>query len=84
MVIPGDSVERRIVIEYGRQYCYLYVTDGAGEVLDDESFRQPYRLERKESVEEAMECYAVAYDWLNDTINWPTAGIGGADDTPEI
>jgi translation elongation factor P/translation initiation factor 5A len=53
MVRPADSVERRIVVEYGRQYAYLYVTDGEGKVLDDESFKQPYRLERKESHEEA-------------------------------
>ena len=49
MVRPADSVERRIVVEYGRQYAYLYVTDGDSKVLDDESFKQPYRLERKES-----------------------------------
>lgn len=80
----ADAVERRIVVEYGRQYAYVYVTDGDGKVLDDESFKQPYRLERKESHEEAKECYAVLYDWLNDTINYPTAGLGEADDTPEV
>lgn len=84
MVRPADAVERRIVVEYGRQYAYVYVTDGDGKVLDDESFKQPYRLERKESHEEAKECYAVLYDWLNDTINYPTAGLGEADDTPEV
>jgi hypothetical protein len=84
MVRPADSVERRIVVEYGRQYAYLYVTDGDSKVLDDESFKQPYRLERKESHEEARDCYDVLYDLLNDTINYPTAGLGGESDTPEV
>ena len=84
MVRPADSVERRIVGEYGLQYAYLYVTDGYSKVLDDESFKQPYRLERKESHEEAKDAYDVLYDLLNDTINYPTAGLGGESDTPEV
>lgn len=84
MVRPADAVERRIVIEYGRQYCYCYITDGDGKVIDDESFKQPYRLERKESHEEAKDCYDAIYDWLNDSINYPTAGLGDEDDKPEV
>ena len=84
MVRPADSVERRIVVEYGRQYAYVYFTDGNGRVLDDESFKQPYRMERKEAHEEAKDCYDVLYDWMNDTINYPTAGLGEADDRPEV
>ena len=84
MVRPADSVERRIVVEYGRQYAYLYLTDGNGRVIDDESFKQPYRLERKESHEEAKDAYDVIFDWMNDTINYPTAGLGEADDRPDV
>lgn len=47
MRIP-DYVERRIVVEFGLHYVYLYITDGAGKLSDEESFKQPYRLERKE------------------------------------
>ena len=71
-----DYVERRIVVEFGLQYVYVYITAGSGKLLDEESFKQPYRLERKESHEEAKEVYDLLYDSLNDTINWPTAGDG--------
>jgi hypothetical protein len=78
-----DYVERRIVVEFGLQYVYLYMTDGAGKLLDEESFKQPYRLDRKECHEEAGDAHAVLYDWLNDAINYPTAGLGGDRDKPE-
>lgn len=84
MVREPDSIERRIVIEYGRVYAYLLITDADGKPLDEEVFRQPYRLERREAQEEAKDAYDVIYDWLNETINYPTAGLGGQDATPEV
>jgi len=78
-----DYVERRIVVEYGLHYVYIYLTDGVGKLLDEECFKQPYRLERKESHEEALETYDLLYDSLNDTINFPTAGDDGSGGTPE-
>jgi hypothetical protein len=53
---------------------YIYIADQNGKVISDESFRQPYRLERSESADEAQETFDLLYDHLNDTINWPTAG----------
>lgn len=78
-----DYVERRIVVEYGRQYAYVYITDGNGKLIDEESFKQPFLMDRKEVHEEAKDAYDAIYDWLNDTINFPTAGSEGADGTPE-
>lgn len=78
-----DHIQRRIVIEYGLRYVYLYMVDGAGKVVDDESFRQPYRLERQECYEEAKDIYDLLYDSLNDTINFPTAGNDDAGGKPE-
>lgn len=74
-----DYVERRIVIEFGRRYAYAYITDGAGKLIDEEPFRQPYRLEKQEANEEARDLWDVVYDHLNDTINWPSAS---SDDEP--
>lgn len=71
-----DEVVRRIVAEYGQLYVYLYVTDGNGKVLEDDRFTQPYRLDRKDSIEEAKEFFDRAYDWVNETINWPSASDG--------
>ena len=79
-----DYVERRIVVEFGLQYAYLYITDGNGKLSDEESFKQPYRLERKECQEEARDVYDLLYDSLNETINFPTAGSGGGDGKPEV
>jgi hypothetical protein len=72
--MAADDVYRRVVVEYGLQYVYVYLADQNGKVLSDESFRQPYRLERSESADEARETFDLLYDHLNDTINWPTAG----------
>lgn len=84
MVMFSDAVERRIVIEYGRKYAVVSIADRDGKVIDQEAFTQPYVLERKESHEEAKDAYDAIYDWLNETINYPTAGLGEADDRPEV
>jgi hypothetical protein len=78
-----DYVERRIVVEFGLQYAYLYVTDGAGKLRDEESFKQPYRLERKECHDEANDVYSMIYDSLNELINFPTASSGDESGKPE-
>lgn len=70
----ADDVYRRVVVEYGLQYVYVYLADQNGRVLSDEVFRQPYRMERSEAAEEAKDCFDVVYDMLNETINFPTAG----------
>lgn len=72
--MPTDDVYRRVVVEFGLQYVYVYLADQKGKVLEDESFKQPYCLERKESAEEAKELFAAIYDLLNESINFPTAG----------
>ena len=64
-----DTVQRRIVVEYGHWYAYVYMTDASGKVLEDESFRQPFRLERKDIGDESEDCYRNIWDWLNETVN---------------
>lgn len=71
-----DEVVRRIVCEYGQRYVYLYVTDGNGKVLEDDRFTQPYRLDRRDAIDEAKEFFDRAYDWANETINYPSASDG--------
>ena len=67
--MPADDVYRRVVVEYGLQYVYVYLADQTGKVILDESFKQPYRLERKEAAEESREMWDFIYDMLNETIN---------------
>ena len=80
-----DYVERRIIIEYGRQYAYVYMTTGEGKMIPgrEESFKQPFKMDLKETRDEAEDAWHIIYDWMNDTINFPTAGNGGADGKPE-
>jgi hypothetical protein len=82
MKVP-DYVERRIVVEIGRQYAYVYMTDGNGKLLPDreESFKQPYRMDRQEAASDAVDLWDVVYDHLNDTINFPLPEAG--DDGPD-
>lgn len=64
-----EDVLRRIVIEYGQLYAYIYLTDGSGKLLDEEVFKQPFRLDRKDAFEEAKDAYDAAYDWINEIVN---------------
>jgi hypothetical protein len=80
-----DYVERRIVVEFGRQYAYVYMTTGDGKLIPDreESFKQPYLMERKEAHDDADDLWQMVYDMLNDTINFPTEGDDDGDGRPE-
>lgn len=78
-----EDVLRRIVIEYGQQYAYIYMTDGSGKLLDEEVFKQPFRLERREAFEEAKDCYDASYDWCNETINVTPPLQDSDDGTPD-
>lgn len=65
-----EAVLRRIVVEYGRNYAYVYTTDGNGKVLDEEAFKQPFPLAQREVAEEAKDCWDNIYQWLQDTVLW--------------
>lgn len=75
-----EDVLRRIVVEYGQQYAYCYITDGNGKLLDEEVFKQPFKLDRKDAFDEANDAYDTVYDWLNETINVVPPLQGGAGD----
>lgn len=70
MTAEKDYVFRRIVIEYGRLYAYVYITDQDGKVLEEESFKQPFRLDFKDVKEESKDCFDSVYQHLQDTILW--------------
>lgn len=78
-----EDVLRRIVIEYGQQYVYLYITDGNGKLLDEEVFKQAFKLDRKDAFEEAKDAYDNAFDWLNEVVNITPPLQGGHDEEAE-
>ena len=71
MQTPKDKedVVRRIVVEYGQVCAYCYMTDGNGRLLEEEVFKQPFKLDRKEVHNEAQDCYSQLFDLLNESIN---------------
>lgn len=68
-----DYVERRIIVEYGRRYVYLTLADADGKILAnrEEVFTQPFLLDRKDSWEEADDCWQAVYQWLSDVVVFP-------------
>ena len=80
MAAEKDSVHRQIVIQYGQHYAYITIQDRNGRILEEEAFRQPFRLEFKDVAEEAGECFQYVYQHLQDTILWYATA---RDDPPE-
>lgn len=75
MSTEREPVLRRIVVEYGRQYAYLMFTDPNGRVIDEEVWKQPFRLDTRDALEEAKDAYDLMYSHLQDTVLW-TASDG--------
>ena len=78
-----DHIERRIVVEYGRRYVYLTMTDAAGRLIPgfEEVFSQPFLLDRKDAHDEASDCWNDVYQFVSDTCVWPLPE--GSDDSTE-
>ena len=82
MAAGKDTVLRRITVEYGHWYVYAYLTDASGKVLEEETFKQPFRLDRKDAAEEASDGWHNMYQWLLDTCVFPSARDG--DKPPDL
>ncbi len=78
---PDDTVERRIVISYGRRYVYLAMYDPQNKVLPEyeEVFKQPFLLERKDAIDESVDAWQNAYQWISETVVFPLPDKGGED-----
>lgn len=64
-----DHTEGKVVIDIGRQYVCVYLCDGQGRILDQESFKYPVRIDKKDAVAEAKNAFDTVYDWCNEIIN---------------
>jgi len=78
-----EDVLRRIVVEYGQLYVYAYMTDGHGKILEEEVFKQPFRLDRKDAHEEAKDTWDATYDRINEIVNVTPPLQGDGDDEAE-
>jgi cell fate (sporulation/competence/biofilm development) regulator YmcA (YheA/YmcA/DUF963 family) len=70
MAAKKDSVHRRITVEYGQHYAYITIQDRNGRIIEEEVFRQPFRLEFRDVAEEATDCFQYVYQYLQDTVLW--------------
>lgn len=68
-----NPVEGKIVIDVSRKYVSIFRCDGTGAVLDSDHFAYPYRLDRKDSISQSVDVYAILYDWLNRQLNGDSA-----------
>ena len=81
-----EPVIRRIVVEYGRRNVYAYFTDGAGKILDEEAWQQPFMLDAKEAHGEAKDVWNFIYQELQDLVLWTASESDegdSVDDTEE-
>jgi cell fate (sporulation/competence/biofilm development) regulator YmcA (YheA/YmcA/DUF963 family) len=88
MAAQQDSVHRRITVEYGQHYAYITIQDRNGRIIEEEVFRQPFRLEFKDVHEEATDCFQYVYQHLQDTVLWYSTAReddaeGKSGETPE-
>jgi hypothetical protein len=67
-----DYVHRRVIVEYGRQYVYATLTDSAGKILDEEVWKQPYRIDPKDAADEARAVFDAVYQHITDEVVFPS------------
>lgn len=82
MASERERILRRIVVEYGREYCYAYWVDATGKLIDEEVWKQPFVLDTRDAIDEARDCWDMLYSHLQDTILW-SASDEGDDGTVE-
>ena len=60
----------RLVIEFSQRYIWLTL-QGLEEkrTIDSERFRYPFDLESDHAEEEARDCFAMLYDYCNESLN---------------
>lgn len=68
-VTMSDRIEGKIVVDVTRSHAWVYLCDGDGQILDQDSFVWPFRLDRKDANNETRDIQGVIFDYLNDTCN---------------
>ena len=63
----------KVLIDVGRRYITVYRCDGNGYVQDEERFKLPWMIDRKDAVDLANAVFNTAYAWSDATVNPPAA-----------
>ena len=59
----------RLVIDFGKKYIAIYQCDGEGVVHDEERFKLPSPVLRREAVSFARDVFNVIYDLVDEEAN---------------
>ena len=63
----------KVLIDVGRRYITVYRCDGNGYVQDEERFKLPWMIDRKDAVDLTFAAFNAAYAWADATVNTPAA-----------
>jgi hypothetical protein len=77
----GDFPVGKVLIDVGRRYITVYRCDGNGFVQDEERFKLPWMIDRKDAVDLANTVFDLAYAWSDATVSPPSAR--GDDKAPD-
>jgi len=64
----SDTVAR-LVIDFGKKYVTIYQCDGEGVVRDEERFKLPAPVLRREAVSFAHDVFNVIYELVDEEAN---------------
>lgn len=77
---PDDTVVRRLTVDYGHWYVYLTLADANGKLVEEEVFKQPFRLNKKDIGEESKDGFNNIYQWILDTTVFTASSDDNASD----
>jgi len=66
----------KIVIDVGRRYITVYRCDGNGFVEDEERFKLPWMIDRRDAVDLSHTAFNLAYSWADGAVSPPAASDG--------
>lgn len=78
---PTDTVVRRLTVDYGHWYVYLTLVDANGKIVEEEVFKQPFRLDKKDIGEESQDGFHNMYQWILDTTVFTASNDDKASDS---
>jgi len=63
----------KVLIDVGRRYITVYRCDGNGYVQDEERFKLPWMIDRRDGVDLTHTAFNLAYSWADGAVSPPAA-----------
>lgn len=55
----------KVHIDIGRRYITVYRCDGQGYVIDEERFKLPWMIDRRDAIDHVQAAFNIAYHWAD-------------------